>query len=140
MVLNDKYDDQGPMLLTLRSNWSKKYKFRWLSSNWFFASHGITEEGVFSGPGRCYRSSVIVTGPVRWVHGHFDDCSMMNGKQNEFAFRPRCYFKSGYCNTTKTGYFPLFSEKELKQTVYPYTLPDLRWAKMVTHDSTSLFW
>lgn len=140
MILKNKVDDQGPMRLTVQSDWRKHYKFKWLSSNWMFASHGITEKGIFSGPGRCYRSSVIVTGPVRWIHGSESECPIMNGKNNEIVNRPRCYFKKGKCNTTGIGIFPVFSEAQLKKTVYPATIPKLRWEICSAFSKTSLFW
>ena len=136
MIKNNKVDDQGPMRITYQSNWSKKYKYRWLSCNWFFASHGITEKGVFSGPGRCYRSSVIVTGRVRWIHGSLHDCKVMNERTNV----PRCYFKSGNCNTIGKGNYAIYSEKQLKHDVSPYKAPALKWEKNSKRNPVSLFW
>ena len=129
-------DDQTPMSMTMRSPWSKKYRFRWLSSNWFFASHGITENGIFRGPARCYRSSIIITGPVRWIHGNIHDCIVMNEKPNI----PRCYFKSGTCNTTGKGNFAIYSEQDIKRNASPYSAPKLSWKQNSQNNPTSLFW
>ena len=72
------YDDQGPMLNTVRQYPNKLFSFKWLSSNYFYASHGITEKGKFSGPAKCYRSSIVVTCPLRWIHGSPSECEIMN--------------------------------------------------------------
>ena len=87
------FDDQRPMLIYSKN--TSFWKYRWLSSNWFFANHGINEKGIFSGPSKCYRSSVIVTGPVMWVHGGPGECMIMNGQNNSVAFKKRVYFWSG---------------------------------------------
>lgn len=140
MIIKNKVDDQGPMKLAVQSDWKKHYKFKWLSSNWMFASHGITEKGIFAGQGRCYRSSVIVTGPVRWIHGSESECRVMNGKNNEITNRPRCYFHKRNCNTTGIGTFPVFSEAELKKNAHPAEIPKLLWEICSTFNKTSLFW
>ena len=138
LLMNKKnfMDDQTPMSIIVRSDWSKKYKYRWLSSNWFFASHGINENAIFRGPATCYRSSIIITGPVRWIHGNIHDCVVMNKLPN----LPRCYFKSGTCNTTGIGNYAIYSEQELKRNVYPYEAPELAWYNNSRKDKTSLFW
>ena len=74
------FDDQRPMLIYSKN--TSFWKYRWLSSNWIWASHGIEKKGIFSGPSKCYRSSVIVTGPVMWVHGGPGECMIMNGQNN----------------------------------------------------------
>ena len=58
-VSRNWYDDQNPMTLIMNTYRSKLFKFEWLSSNYFYASHGIAENGVFSGPSLCYRSSIV---------------------------------------------------------------------------------
>ena len=56
------YDDQGPLLNTVRQYQNKLFSFKGFRSNYFYASHEITEKGKFSGPAKCYRSSIVVTG------------------------------------------------------------------------------
>ena len=129
-------DDQRPMLIYSKNN--SYWKYRWLSSNWFFANHGISENGIFSGPSKCYRSSVFVTGPVMWVHGSPGECMVMNGKDNQFAFKKRVFFSSGECEMKKNGPMVVFTKEELDELVAPQKPPLLNWN--VTRDSTSLFW
>lgn len=140
MVSRKYVDDQGPMGKIMNSKWSRKYKFRWLSSNWFFASNGISKNGDFSGVSKCYRSSVIVTGPIRWVHGDMNDCKIMNGVNRGYELLPRCYFKSGSCKTNGQGVFPIFSESEFQKVVNPVQIPQLLWNSVASRNSTSLYW
>lgn len=134
------FDDQGPMKVVIESEWRKNYSFKWLSSNWFFASHGITENGEFVGSARCYRSSVVVTGPLRWIHGSLDQCKIMNGPNNEYIYKPRCFFHRRNCNTTGGSSHPVFSESQLKREAFPYSSPELYWSTSSGKNSTSLFW
>ena len=129
-------DDQYPMSIIVRSRWSKSYKYKYLSNNWCFASHGINEKGEFIGSSNCYRSSIILTGPVRFIHGHIFQCQLMNKNPNT----PRCYFQSGTCNTTGKGFHAIYSRKELMKTVYPYRIPELSWEINSKKNKSSLFW
>ena len=133
-------DDQYPMKVTVSSNWKKKYKFRWLSSNWFFASHGITKEGKFRGDGSCFRSSIVVTGPLRWIHGSPEHCKMMNGRNNEFINKTRCFFSPFHCKTNGKRIHAVFSEEELKREAFPFPSPELQWNVSSKKHPTSLFW
>ena len=135
------FDDQGPMSLTVKQYRNKLFSFRWLSSNYFYASHGITEKGVFSGPARCYRSSIVVTGPLRWIHGSPNECEIMNGKDRELINKPRAWFLSGMCNTTAKGIKVITSDAEMKKAVYPYEAPKLEWnVDYRKRPSYDLFW
>lgn len=134
------YDDQYPMKAIMYSTWRRKYKFRWLSSNWFYSTHGITREGKFRGDGDCFRSSIVVTGPVRWIHGNPKQCNIMNGRNNEYTHKPRCYFLKRYCNTTGKGEHAVFSEAQLKREAFPFPAPELHWNTSSKKHPTSLFW
>lgn len=129
-------DDQKAMIHVFATNSIFNLKYRRLSSNWFFANHGMNEKGLFEGGNMCYRGSIVITGPVRWVHRELEDCSIMN-KQ---PFIPRCYFKSGRCNTTRKGIHAVYSEKELHDTVFPLKASQLNWKEASKRNSTSLFW
>ena len=134
-------DDQSGVINTLHNyRSSKKFKFRWLIFNWAFASHGVRGNGVFDGAGKCYRTSLVVTGPVRFIHGTPRECVMMNGAQNEYVHQARCYYKQGKCNTAMKGYAVAFSESQYKQFVKPYKAANLYWNRMRRYSSTSLFW
>lgn len=114
----------------------KTYKYRLASSNWIFASHGISGKGFFYGNSRCYRSSVLVNGPVRWVHGNMNDCKVMNERTNI----TRCYFKSGQYNTKGKGFYAVYSKQQLVHDVSPYSAPLLNWDSISKYDPRSLFW
>lgn len=43
MIFKNVPDYQGPMKLTVQSNWKKYYYLKWLSSHWRFGSHDNTE-------------------------------------------------------------------------------------------------
>ena len=139
-VKKNIYDDQTPMTITMKTYRNKLFKFEWLSSNYFYASHGIKEDGVFSGPSRCYRSSVVVTGPIRWVHGKPSECELMNGKNRELVDQYRVYFTKGICNTNYNGTTVITSESELNKAVYPYKAPKLKWDHDENRSGYSLFW
>ena len=139
-VKKNIYDDQTPMTITMKTYRNKLFKFEWLSSNYFYASHGIKEDGVFSGPSLCYRSSIVVTGPIRWVHGKPSECELMNGKNRELVDQYRVYFTKGICNTTCTQTKVITSESELNKAVYPYKAPKLKWDHDENRSGYSLFW
>ena len=130
------FDDQRPMLIYSKN--TSFWKYRWLSSNWIWASHGIEEKGIFSGPSKCYRSSVIVTGPVMWIHGGPGECMIMNGQNNSVAFKKRAYFLSGECEMKKNGPMVVFTKEQLNDLVSPQKPPLLNWN--ITRKATSLFW
>lgn len=140
MIEKGLVDDQEAMRIVRNTEWNQRYSWKLLSSNWIFASHGIDSEGVFDGAGRCYRSSVIVTGPVRWIHGNPDECSLMNGQHYEYASFPRVYYMKGECQGILEGNTVLFSEKEIKEAVQPYRAPVLNWKDSCRKDKLSLCW
>lgn len=131
-------DDQTAMHYLLLHINSSMLHFKWMSSNWFWASHGISESGRFVGSGTCYRSSIIATGPIKWIHGESSQCNLMNGNNNEYALRKRVYYLRRYCNITTAGPSVVFSNEELKQLVYPYNSTSLDWNREL--DSSSLYW
>ena len=134
-------DDQYGIIVSLRNyRYSKQFEFQWLSFNWAFASHGVREDGIFDGAGKCYRTSLVVTGPVRFIHGTPKECVMMNGEQNEYIHQPRCYFKQGKCNTAMNGYAVAFNESQFRHFVKPYKAANLHWNRMKKYSATSLFW
>ena len=138
MMLRRSHEDQSAMLLVYLSSRNHPWKLRWLSSNWFWASHGITERGEFIGSATCYRSSVVATGPIKWIHGPPSQCDLMNGPNNSYAYKKRCYFWRHNCNLTKSGPLAVFSREELRSLVFPYRVPELEWMKNKTADA--LFW
>jgi hypothetical protein len=133
------YDDQWAMSQVISGTWRKTYKFRWLSNNWFFASHGVSENGMFIGSARCYRLSVVVTGPVRWAHSSEAECKVINGRRNEFIHKPRVYFLNRTCQTTKIGSTVFLSDEEVQKNVFPYKAPKLDW-NTSNKPEDSLFW
>ena len=139
-VQKNHFDDQGPMLTIMKQYQGKLFSFRWLSSNYFFASHGITEKGVFSGPAHCYRSSIVVTGPLRWIHGSPSQCEIMNKRDGGLINKHRAWFSSGSCKTTARGIKVITSNAEMKKAVYPYVAPKLDWDDYSKRPSTGLFW
>ena len=135
------FDDQGPMSSIMRKYQRKLFSFRWLSSNYVYASHGITEKGVFKGDSRCYRSSIVVTGPIRWIHGSPDECEKMNGKNGELVNKTRAWFSSSECNTKVKGTKVILSRSELMNAVYPNEAPKLEWeVNSLKKPSRELFW
>ena len=133
------YDDQKAISVIL-SRSRKRVTFKKLSSNYFYASNGITSYGAFKGASKCYRSSVVLTGPIHWVHGSPSECPLMNGQNNELAYTNRVYFRCGRCKCAKKGPLVATSANQLKSFAYPNIPPRLMWEKNPSHDSTSLFW
>ena len=133
------YDDQWGLRTALRGHRSY-FNYRRLSSNFFYASHGITKDGAFNGLGRCYRSSIVVTGPVRWIHGKQKECAIMNGPNYEHAYKIRAYFKRGRCKTRQEGPTVVFSDAEMKAYAAPAKPPRLLWANISGRPATGLFW
>ena len=114
------------------------WKFHWMSSNWFWASHGINEKGKFVGNAKCYRSSVVATGPIKWIHGTPSQCELMNGANDRYAYKKRCYYWRQNCNMTQPGPLVVFSKEEMQALVSPYGAPPLDWGMDKATDS--LFW
>ena len=141
MQLINQPDDQGGMI-PIRSFFNRfhLFNFKWLSSNWFFASNGVNQNGVFMGSSRCYRSSLVVNGPIRFVHGTPDDCTLMNGPSNQFINRSRIYYFRGTCSCTEEVKNVLFEVNELKKRVCSVTIPDFRWNEFSSYPSRDLFW
>ena len=134
-------EDQAGMLAAWNDYVPKhEVNFKWLSFNWMYATHGISEKGMFSGPSKCYRSSLVVTGPVRFIHGDPEQCDIINGQNQEYAWRPRVMFWSGNCKTHGNGRYAVFSEKELRDAVTPYAIPNLKWTIFARYNATDLFW
>ena len=133
------YDDQWGLGNVLRRR-HPYLKYRRLSSNFFYASHGITKDGVFAGLGRCYRSSIVITGPVRWIHGKQAECAIVNGPNYEHAYKTRAYFKGGQCRTRQEGPTMVFSSAQMKAYAAPARPPSLIWANVPGRSATGLFW
>ena len=133
------YDDQWGLRYALRRS-HPLVSYRRLSSNFFYASHGILKNGVFCGVGKCYRSSIVVTGPVRWIHGSPSECQLMNGPNYEHAFRIRAYFKRGHCKTAERGPTVAFSAAVMSAFAAPAKAPRLVWANVTGRSATGLFW
>ena len=134
-----RYDDQRAfqeVMARLRHTLT----YRQLSSNWFYASHGITDKGIFRGPGRCYRSSIVVTGPIRWIHGSPTECPLMNGQNNELAYKYRAYFICHKCECAQKGPLVATSASQLQSYVGRHKIPKLLWEKDKYRDSDSLYW
>ena len=138
MLVCNGCDDQSAIQYVIEKNQTHQWTYRWLSSNWFWASIGITEEGFFLGSARCYRSSVIATGPIMWIHGDPGECGLMNGQDGRNAYKKRVYFLRGNCNMTEKGPIVVFSNRMLSRVVTPYKPTHLNW--FVDRDSDSLFW
>ena len=132
-------DDQIPMTRTWL-HYPHDIKFSWLSSNYFFASHGITPKGKFVGSSHCYRSSIVITGQIRWIHGIPSECKLMNGEHLEHIKRNRVYFLNGECETNRTGLSVIFSEEELAQAVSPQRPPKLNWKDVTNHPRKGVEW
>lgn len=131
-------DDQAAIFFNVKHSDNPVWKYRWLSSNWFWASHGISKKGLFIGSAKCYRSSIIATGPIKWIHGSPHQCTTMNGKNDEYVHMKRVFFVQRSCNTTIHGPTVAFSKKQLQEMAAPYRATSLKWN--VKHDSDSLFW
>lgn len=144
-VMKEKhmYDDQGSAYNLLFLRKQEGFTFKLMSSNWFFASHGISKTGEFLGSEKCYRSSIVVNGPVQWIHGDPSQCIVMNGKQDEKIHQSRVYFlcRECACNYNATmEHTTAFSKEELQEMVGNYSIPSLIWEDDGKHDSQSLFW
>ena len=139
MLRTRRYDDQRAFQEVM-ARLHNTLSYRQLSSNWFYASHGITERGIFSGPGRCYRSSIVITGPIRWIHGSPTECPLMNGKNNELAYKYRAYFICRKCECAQKGPLVATSAKQLKSYIGRHKPPSLLWNKDNYRNSDSLYW
>ena len=140
MKSNSRADDQNGMSEALAHLKKNRFTFRWLSFNWAFASHGVLPNGRFKGSGKCYRSSVPVNGPVRFIHGNPGQCVLMNGVNNEHVFTQRCYFSSGRCNTNMKKEAVALSETQFKEFTYPAKAANLHWQVFNTYSPTDIFW
>ena len=134
-------DDQNGMLHVL-DRYEKKhiFKFRWLSFNWAFASHGVKANGVFRGSGHCYRVSLPVNGPVRFIHGEPTECELINGPHREFINRQRCYFCPSKCATKGRKITVAFNETQLKELTSPMPAANLHWSMFAEYSRTDIFW
>ena len=140
MMLHYKiWEDQYAMRFVMGKA-KRVISYRQLSSNMFFASHGINKRGEFEGAGNNYRSSIVVTGPIRWIHGNPVQCSLMNGKHDEHVYKHRAFYLSGKCPSKIRGQHVIFSEEEMRETVKPCPPPKLLWNNDTDRGSDSLFW
>ena len=134
-------DDQAGIQVTLRYHRDKnRFTFRWLSFNWLYASHGVLENGEFAGYGKCYRTSLTVNGPVRFVHGRSAECSFINGRNNSLIHRQRCCFIPRLCSTNNKNSAIAFSEDQLEDFVKPYSVAQLHWNESRDYHPTDIFW
>ena len=134
-------DQRGIMDILNRSSNKTVINFKWLSSNWYYASHGISQNGEFQGPARCYRSSIPVNGMVRFIHGHARECDLMNGFNNSLINTQRAWFQPGLCNTTRKEVGIARSENELKNFIgNNISLPKMNWKKYSQAPSKELLW
>ena len=140
MLRTGNYDDQGALKAVIGHRLRFGVTFKWLSNNFFFASNGIDKNGHFLGSSKCYRSSVVVNGPVRWVHGRESECQLMNGNDNEYAYKKRVYFSKGRCRTRRKTTGVIFSQKDLIQAARPYMAPKLDWGDKQVRPPDGLFW
>lgn len=139
MIKRKSYDDQLSAVKVLNNQ--KGYRFKLMSSNWFFASNGISEAGVFTGASKCYRSSVVVNGPIQWIHGKPSDCQVMNGEHDEHIYKKRVYFRCGFCKCGGSGPTVATSSQELQEFVgKQYKTPELLWGESLKRRNNSLFW
>ena len=139
MIDNNNYEDQSAISYVLRTI-RTGYSFKLLSSNWFYASHGINENGIFSGNSKCYRSSIVVTGPIHWIHGSPSECAFLNGKSNEHINKYRATCLCGKCDCGIKGPILAFSEEELQNYAFPNMIPKLKWKRDNKRDPYSIFW
>ena len=138
MQSRKSFDDQAAIGNVLKTH--QDFVYHQLSSNWFFASHGIMNNGRFRGSSKCYRSSVVVTGPVQWIHGGPEECPLINGKNNEIANTFRAYFKCRKCQCKVKGPTVVTSHQQLASFAFPNSPPDLLWINDGKRDGNSLFW
>lgn len=137
MKINYHTDDQyGIHYMTKVFREEGLLTFRWLSNNWFFASHGVNEEGLFGGSSRAYRSSVLVNGKVRFIHTRDRrTCSIVNGEHGELTTKLRTFYID-----QKGKWTAVFSQAEMKALVGEYKAPMFDWNVLDDNDRQSLFW
>ena len=140
MEMNITDDQRGLYKFFAKYSRNPFYKFQWLSSNWFYASHGIDENGLFIGKSRCYRSSIPVNGQIRFIHGKSRECEIMNGKNNSLANTQRVWFAPGTCKTNRTEIGVACSEEDIKQFTNPVHHPIINWKKYALASKDGLFW
>ena len=133
-------DDQHPMHRTTLRMREEGLKFRWLSNNWFFAMHGANEMGEFLGTANCYRTSVLVNGRVRFIHGGENQCVLMNGNNNQYTTKVRTVYNPGKCTETYRHSKLVMSQEEFQRAADPYAAPFFNWHLLDNEDPDSLFW
>ena len=136
-------DDQFPMReIAKKMVEENALKFRWLSNNWFFAPHGVTEKGEFFGEGDCYRSSVLINGRVRFIHGGGDrECLLANGEDMKDATKLRVHFSPDKCSFSHPAEPQMvFSQEQMESLVSPYKAPPIDWHLLDGEDPDALFW
>ena len=143
--MNDKFsalDDQYHMNgVTKVMRESGELKFRWLSNNWFFATHGVNQQGIFAGKSNCYRSSVLVNGRIRFIHGGENQCILLNGNNNQYGSRTRTVYIPGTeCEGIYTHSKLVSSQSEFDSLVGGYRAPNFDWNLLDNEDPESLFW
>lgn len=143
MLYNLHGDDQYAMRIIARESLQRKeLSFRWLSNNWFFAAHGVSEEGAFVSGAECYRSSVLVNGRVRFIHGGGTaECELVNGVDNANAQRLRTLFVPQKCSFSSQHASQLvYSQQKMEALAAPHTAPAFNWTLLSTEDPDGLFW
>lgn len=141
MVTKDLIDDQNGMAYVLKAYGKReRFKFEWLSFNWLFATHGVNENGQFKGAGKCYRTSLPVNGPVRFLHGVPEQCTIINGENGKHTRRVRAWFEPGVCKTKETSTQVAFSEEEYKAMIHPSNVSELYWGMFSKFPRNELFW
>ena len=116
-------------------------RFRWLSNNFFFATHGVDPQGKFVAKADCYRSSVLVSGRVRFIHGRENQCVLINGSSNQYITRTRTVYIPGtQCEGTYDHSKLVFSQEEFQSLVGTNTAPAFDWNLLQNEDPNGLFW
>lgn len=110
--------------------------FQWLSNNWFFASHGVDEEGIFGGSAKAYRSSVLINGRVRFIHDKDRrKCAFVNGEHGELTHSLRTFYID-----SKDNWIPVFSQVQMERLVGPYKAPAFNWHLLDGNKSDDFYW
>ena len=137
MKINYHTDDQyGIYYMTEVFRKEGRLSFRWLSNNWFFASHGVDEGGNFGGSARAYRSSVLVNGRVRFIHTRDPrTCAFVNGAHGEEETKLRTFYID-----QKGQWTAVHSQEQMKKMVGKYKAPLFDWRLLNENKPNSLFW
>ena len=137
MKIDYHTDDQyGIHYMTRTLVESGLLSFRWLSNNWFFASHGVDKDGVFGGTAKSYRSSVLINGRVRFIHTKDSrKCDYVNGKHGEVSRFLRTFYIDG-----EDHWIPVFSQRQMERLVRNYKAPAFNWHLLDDNSPNALYW